>query len=229
MNQRQGNIWVVFLAVAAIAVSGIVGFWWKQKQATTPTQPLTWEECLKIPGAITTAMYPGTCNAPDGRSVTQPLSEEEKKNLVPPIADKTAGWKTYTNSVMGFSVKYPPDKNFRISGDQIKSVFVMVPSSDYGFVVTVEENPDYLSPTFWLKNNFDRLYNNVQIDGKPVTISDLKTVEVGAGGGPAIEVTVKNLPSSVLIGHPYKDRLYLIKGSTLEPDLFKLILDTFRL
>ncbi len=39
MNQNRGNVWVILLIVAAIAASGAVGFWWKQKQNVGPVQP----------------------------------------------------------------------------------------------------------------------------------------------------------------------------------------------
>ena len=49
--------------------------------------------------------------------------------------DETASWKTYTNSTLGFSIKYPPDKNFIVSSGKSDDIFIMVPRSDYGLAI----------------------------------------------------------------------------------------------
>lgn len=211
MTAQKGNILPVILVILATValVSGI--FWWRSSVSISQ-KACTLEAKL----------------CPDGSSVGRSGPNCEFA-ACPTSTDKTAHWKTYTNSAMNLSVKYPPDKLFQISGDQTKSVSFITPNTGYGFTVTVKDNPDYLSPIFWLNKNFHLLYKNVRIDGRPVALSDIKTVDTGSGGGPAIEVTGENLPSFVLIGHPYKDKIYWVDGSTLEPDLFKLILDTIRI
>lgn len=70
------------------------------------TQPLTWQACIKIPNARLNLMYPSTCYAPDGRSVTQTLLEEKQK--VQP-SHENAAWKTYTSKTCGIEMKYPPE------------------------------------------------------------------------------------------------------------------------
>lgn len=74
--------------VALIILISLAAYLALQNQR--PIGPLTWEECLKAPNARITTSYPGTCYHPDGRSVEQPLSEEEKRDLQPPVDNSCA-------------------------------------------------------------------------------------------------------------------------------------------
>ncbi len=104
MVNKKGNVLVIILGLAAVlGVAVVTFFFWQSKQS--PKSPLTWEECIKIPNAQILFTYPGQCVAPDGRSVTQTLTEEEKKKLVPP--DETANWKTYESEQCSIHFKYP--------------------------------------------------------------------------------------------------------------------------
>lgn len=72
---------LICMAVVLLATGGIL--WW-QRQQNINNGPLTWDECIKIPGVRMLLMYPGRCVTSDGREVTQPISDAEKKNLQPP-------------------------------------------------------------------------------------------------------------------------------------------------
>lgn len=52
----------------------------------------SYEKCLKVKGAQMLLTYPSQCVTPDGKSFTQPLSEEEKKNLLPPVDSEEKTW-----------------------------------------------------------------------------------------------------------------------------------------
>lgn len=54
------------------------------------TSPVTsYEACVKANGSQVTLMYPGTCTTKDGKTFTQPISDEEKKRLIPPTVAPT--------------------------------------------------------------------------------------------------------------------------------------------
>lgn len=129
MNLRRGNIGLIvlsFLLILAVVIGGFL--WWQKRCGAWPfwdpnvrcelgvrivsqrTSSLTWEECIKVPGAMMQTSYPGVCSTPDGRQVTQTLSEEEKKKLVPPteqINEEEKDWNLYESATGKFSIKYP--------------------------------------------------------------------------------------------------------------------------
>ena len=81
MNFRKGNITLIVLPILLIIGVAVGGYLYLQNQNKVKNQPLTWEECIKVPGAMIMEMYPAKCSTPDGRSAIQLLSDEEKKNL----------------------------------------------------------------------------------------------------------------------------------------------------
>lgn len=111
MGKRQGNVLIIILGIVLVVSAGLAGFfYWSSSVKTTEdkqNQPLTWDECLKIPGATQLMTYPGQCVTPDGRKVIQTLSDEEKKKLE--IESETASWKIFTNNEFFYSFKYPND------------------------------------------------------------------------------------------------------------------------
>lgn len=93
----------VFILIAAIVLAlGAGGLYFFQKQQAIK-KINSFEECAKH--YPVTMSYPGQCHTPDGRTFIQPLSDEEKKKLIPP-SDGSANWKTY--SANGIVFKYPP-------------------------------------------------------------------------------------------------------------------------
>ncbi len=127
MNPRRGNVLFLLVGAFAIVAIAIAGYFTWSRYITPPNKaPLTWEECLKVPGATMLMTYPGQCVTPDGRKVVQPLSEEEKKKLQPPDningSTESAGmtnWKTYVNNSYRFQIKYPADFYTKELGDGI--------------------------------------------------------------------------------------------------------------
>lgn len=73
-------------------------------QIPTPT---TYDDCLKFPGSIIQESYPATCVTKDGLRFTQVLTDEERKNILPPAP--AADWKTYTSIENNLYFMYPPD------------------------------------------------------------------------------------------------------------------------
>lgn len=83
-KSQKGNIVLIVLPMLLVIGVAVGGYLYLQNQNKVENQPLTWEECIKVPGAILQTSYPGRCVTPDGRSVVQPISDEDKKNLQPP-------------------------------------------------------------------------------------------------------------------------------------------------
>lgn len=106
---------IIIPIVALITIISGLLYW---KNTNQPKTPLTWEECIKIPNAKMLLTYPGQCVTPNGQTVTQPLTEEEKKNLQPP--DETANWKTYTSENLSISFKYPTAWDIRTQDDSLE-------------------------------------------------------------------------------------------------------------
>ncbi len=109
MRKNSGNILLIFLSIAAVVTVILTGYFWWQKNQSPSNSPsvLTWEECLKIPEAKVLQSYQEQCVTPDGRKVTQPLSDSEKQKLRPPAADQTANWKTYISKQYSYLFEYP--------------------------------------------------------------------------------------------------------------------------
>jgi len=112
MNQKKGFTPIIIILVLLILF--IIGFivyktYWPKVSVTVP--PQNYEECLKSPGSVVMAMYPAVCVAKSGARFTEPLTTEQQKDVTPPTAttDPTTNWKTYTNTKLGFSFKYPSE------------------------------------------------------------------------------------------------------------------------
>jgi len=70
-----------------------------------PQLVTSYTDCVKAKGSIVTESYPATCITKDKQRFVQDLTDEEKKNLIPPIA--TEGLQNYINSKFGFQIKIP--------------------------------------------------------------------------------------------------------------------------
>lgn len=84
VKKNSGNILLIILVAVGILAASVGGYFWWTSQQSSKNKPLTWEECLKISGSIQLKSYPGRCVTPDGRKVTESLSEEEKRKTQPP-------------------------------------------------------------------------------------------------------------------------------------------------
>lgn len=108
---KKGNILVLIITTIAILGIAVGGYFvWQKSQ---PVKPLTWETCIKTKDAILQTSYPGKCVLPDGRSITQPLSDDEKKSLQPPI-NTTTSTKTYIDTKYNFKIDVPANWTYQI-------------------------------------------------------------------------------------------------------------------
>lgn len=90
------------VAGAIILIAGAITYNNYQK-----SQPLSWEECHKIPGAIDELSYPRVCVTPDGRRVAEPLTSEERNKVQQ--SGQMMNWKMYKNSNYKFQLNYPQE------------------------------------------------------------------------------------------------------------------------
>ncbi len=67
----------------------------------------TFDECVKASGSKMTLMYPGTCTTRDGKTFTQPLSDEERERLRPPAAETPIATPSDQSSVRTLSYSLP--------------------------------------------------------------------------------------------------------------------------
>jgi hypothetical protein len=84
---KPKNVLLTVLIVIVVLLSlGAAGFfayrYIQQKQQAAIT---TFEECTKASGNMIQTIYPATCVTRDGRRFTQPLTDEEQQNLLPPV------------------------------------------------------------------------------------------------------------------------------------------------
>lgn len=119
----QKGIAGLFLVLLILVISGTVvgtAFLFNKYKQNSLNQKITdYDSCIKLqPNVPRITIYPGVCSAPDGRSFTQPISDEEKRKLVPPTISQNASaaaglltenWKVYTDKENRFSFKYPPE------------------------------------------------------------------------------------------------------------------------
>lgn len=71
--------------VSALVALTIVYFVFKQTRLATGSGPLTWEECVRDSRSVILEMYPAKCSIAGIGSVTQPISDEDRKKLQPPM------------------------------------------------------------------------------------------------------------------------------------------------
>src|SRR3989338_7640514 len=111
MKSRKGNVFLVLAGVLAILAFAVGGYLYISGAQEKPPKEISWEECIKLPGAKVQYSYPGQCVTSDGQKAIQPLSDEEKKKLEPP--SETSSWKTYVNASLQFQFNYPASWKIR--------------------------------------------------------------------------------------------------------------------
>lgn len=114
---RRGNILLIILVAVGILAASLGGyFWWtspvnlsvgKAGAVDKQNRPLTWNDCLKIPGAFIPQSYPVICNLPDGRSAAQPHPELGDGSTPTSTVKKANGAKTYIDKVFNFQFTVP--------------------------------------------------------------------------------------------------------------------------
>src|SRR5258706_7824016 len=92
---KRFPVFPIFLTLLVLLLSASTAFLaWQNIQLRQQLTPATYEECIKIPSSHIQESYPSVCVTSDGKIFTQPLTDEQKQNLQPPI--DTSNWKTYT-------------------------------------------------------------------------------------------------------------------------------------
>ncbi len=105
------NKWAVvsiFLVILSFLSSGYLAYQNMQLRKQL-IRPATYEECIQASGSLVQESYPAVCTTLSGDSFVQPLTEEEQRSLL------TADWETYTDTNIGFSLKYPSDWSYKVS------------------------------------------------------------------------------------------------------------------
>lgn len=77
---------LAFLGLVFVLLAlAISYFLFKQAKLSVTVRALTWEECVKDPRSVIMESYPARCSITGIGSVVQPLSDEQKKSLIPPM------------------------------------------------------------------------------------------------------------------------------------------------
>jgi hypothetical protein len=97
-----------------LIILGAGGYFLYQNYFLKTLESRTYEDCVNSRGSQILESLPSICITQDGQRFTQPLSEEEKQNLISSIPDE---WKTYTNQSPNFSFKYPPNYQIKAETD----------------------------------------------------------------------------------------------------------------
>lgn len=104
------KISLIVLFAIILTGGGVYGWnWYIQNQVIKQVD--SFDECEKIKGAKITQTAPATCHLPNGRSFSEPLSDEEKIALIPIIEDQFGEWsyKQITIKDAKFSIYLPED------------------------------------------------------------------------------------------------------------------------
>lgn len=83
------TVLIVLIVLLALGAAGFFAFRYMQQKQQAAIS--TFEECIKASGSMVQASYPATCVTRDGRRFPQPLTEEEKQNLLPPVGPQIYG------------------------------------------------------------------------------------------------------------------------------------------
>ena len=105
-SKQKSRIFIQSILAIALVSFGVVGGVLGNNYFNTPNVT-KYNECVKAKGSIIQESYPTTCVTRNGQRFTQPLTDEEKKQIQPPSLppDPTAAWKT---SIEGSSPSVSP-------------------------------------------------------------------------------------------------------------------------
>jgi hypothetical protein len=197
------------LLILILIMFGIGGTW-QILQLDKQANITDFESCAAAGNPVAES-YPATCRDGKGNVYTQELTDEEKKNLIPPTED----WSTYTDSSYGFSFQYPTngeviDANGQMSpgtcGSAIKRQYI----STYPYVLGVDNFFNITAQPF---NGTIQQYMN-SYGGS--SLFDVKQIKV-SGADEAVEISKKsNADPQTLMKSPfaYTDRIYK-KGNNI--------------
>ncbi|KKU83399.1 hypothetical protein A2973_04530 [Candidatus Gottesmanbacteria bacterium RIFCSPLOWO2_01_FULL_49_10] len=245
-SKPKNHIFIWIMAGLTILGIGItVGLFLGKtlKNPFTPKQSISsYEQCLEAKNSILQESYPATCITANGKRFTQPLTDEEKQNLLPPDqsvestgSTATANWKTYSFSDGSF--KHPnswAEKPILIRGS--------------GFTQEIKDKEGLYLLTLFTQGNYS------QITGKPYTTLEefigpppniLETLTIdGQQGGRILPRAGSENKNAIVFFSKDKKTIYTIEldtgSSTLaDPqvteesvktgqELFDQILSTFR-
>jgi hypothetical protein len=71
--------------VSVLVLLTIAYFLFKQTKLSSVSRSLTWEDCVKDSRSVIMEIYPARCSIAGVGTVTQPISDEDKKKLIPPV------------------------------------------------------------------------------------------------------------------------------------------------
>src|SRR3989338_3555137 len=138
--KRSNPLVRILIGFVLLCIGGGIGWFLannKDKISLSSRQTtVSYEDCVKAKGSLIQESYPAICVTPDGVRFTQPLTDEEKQNLLPP--DSTADWKTYTNNDMGIMLLYP--ESGEITEEKGRPNYIIVkyyPSNEETKLITV--------------------------------------------------------------------------------------------
>lgn len=161
----------------------------------------------------------------------------EKTSIEPQLFDPTAGWKTYTNTKYGYSIKYPEEwQSFEVKESPEAGIRIDFAESElfsdrgYWVWLKVNNNPDGFSATQWV----DTLL--LQYSDQQAVIAGIKREKDSVADVEAERVTgLPAMTEIVSVFIPKEKNMYEIvlqKGvgilSSENKDTFNLILSTFK-
>ncbi len=179
------------------------------------------------------------------RQIPQPTPQTSiKPSSLPTPIDQTSNWKTYNDSELGFSLKYPFNPNFGATGyghiKIINGVMIGPLQSEADFYLKAYDNPKKLLPLGWVEAK------NYRVEGLGLEISDssgkfhpllltkndVKITKRQVSGQEAIEVTLSEI-SPKLKEYPHNPQVILFtspdgKQMFLVQDLTNQILSTLK-
>lgn len=140
--------------------------------------PASYEACVAAKDSRIQESYPATCVTAQGKSFTQPMTDEKNQNLSAPL--DTGNWKTYTNALLNISFQYPNTWEIQ----QPKAASSVDPASTVSFAPLGGGNiPAYTVRVTFLVSPYQEVINKYPADypnQSNVTAGTLKGVHFNA-------------------------------------------------
>lgn len=208
LKNNTGRFFVGYAGVMLFLISGIVIMSVNDKKTQTKAQAVNLPPFEQLNQSL---LSPTPTATPEASLLTPTASPTA-------IPDPTAGWKVYTNSIYGYSIKYPPDW----TATDLGQLEPKVPS-----FVTLNPNTEKASPSAALSitiSSSTRTATEVAAlksqTRQSITVSGLtgiKTTERDSNGNESLHV--------VLYGKNY---VYILVGKKKYESTFNLIYPTFK-